>query len=178
MEQMCEWQEESRDLTRVKYLSAMPGTTVYQSGISDGLIKSEVDHLNWLSIEQALHQDEFLNYTGLSEDKHRECYKRLYDCYCPGPVMDFEHWPETFTFHDPNTDPGHERSAGYAQEWNCEPAWRAEWSSAAPLMIPGSERFTLEDCGTSETLESGGSTAWAAAERLAWMEKANASAEQ
>ncbi|GEM_PF-597693 len=177
MEQMCEWQEENRDLTRVKYLSAMPGTTIYKQGIADGLIKSEVDHLNWLSIEQALHQDEFLNYTGLSEEKHRECYKRLYDCYCPGPVMDFEHYPETFTYHDENPDPGNELSTTYAQKWNCESDWRSGWSSAAPLMIPGSERFTLRDCGTPEMLATGGTTPWADAERLEWMERANASVE-
>ncbi len=177
MEHMCQWQEENRDLTRVKYLSAMPGTTIYKQGIADGLIKSEVDHLNWLSIEQALHQDEFLNYTGLSEEKHRECYKRLYDCYCPGPVMDFEHYPETFTYHDANPDPGSELSSSYAQGWNCKPDWRSDWSSASPLMIPGSERFTLRDCGTPEMLATGGTTKWADEERLDWMRKANASVE-
>ncbi len=177
MEHMCQWQEESQDLTRVKYLSAMPGTTIYQQGIADGLIKGEVDHLNWLSIEQALHQDEFLNYTGLSEEKHRECYKRLYDCYCPGPVMDFKHYPETFTYHDKNPDSSNAQNTSYAQKWNCTQDWRSDWSSAAPLMIPGSDRFTLRDCGTEEMLAGGGTTEWADQERMEWMDRANASLE-
>ena len=36
---MCDWAEETGEITRVKYLSAMPGTTVYQQGLADGQIQ-------------------------------------------------------------------------------------------------------------------------------------------
>jgi radical SAM superfamily enzyme YgiQ (UPF0313 family) len=145
LDHVCKWAEENNHVTRVKYLSAMPGTTVYSQGVRDGIIKSEVDHLNWLSIEQALHEDEFLNYNGLPEKVCREAYKRIYDAYQPGPVMDFKHYPEHFLYHHPNPDDATERSTSYAGN-----SWRADWSSASPHLIPGSERFTLDQCGTPD----------------------------
>ena len=95
LDHMCQWAEENNHITRVKYLSLMPGTTVYKDGVDTGLLKSELDHLNWLSIEQALHEDEFINVNGLPEQVMRDAYKRLYDAYQPGPVMDFKHYPST-----------------------------------------------------------------------------------
>ena len=178
MEHMCQWQEENRDLTRVKYLSAMPGTTVYRQGLKEGYLKGEIEHLNWLSIEQALHQDEFINYNGLPEAKLRECYKRLYDCYTPGPVMDFQHWPEHFTYHDPNPHEGNQRAVDYANEYNCPDQWRGGFASASPYMIPGSERFTLKKIGAPESQVLGGASAsWAEAKRLSCMTAANAKVE-
>ena len=148
-----EWAEEYNHVTRVKYLSAMPGTSVYYQGIRDGLIKSEVDHLNWLSIEQALHEDEFLNYTDLQESVLRRSYKRIYDAYQPGPVMDFKHYPEHFEYFHPNPDDGLARSTDYAGE-----GWRAKWSSGAAPLAPGSERFTLDKVGAPGMAEKGAST--------------------
>jgi radical SAM superfamily enzyme YgiQ (UPF0313 family) len=153
LDHVAQWAEEHNHVTRVKYLSAMPGTTVYSQGVKDGIIKSEIDHLNWLSIEQALHEDEFLNYNGLPEQVCRDAYKRIYDAYQPGPVMDFEHYPEHFLYHHPNPDDGLERSTSYAGE-----GWRASHSSASPHLIPGSERFTLDQCGTPEMASVGSRT--------------------
>jgi hypothetical protein len=140
---MIGWAEEHGHVTRVKYLSAMPGTTVYNNGIRDGHIKSEVDHLNWLATEQALVQDEFLNYTSIGEGKLRTAYKRIYDSYQPGPVMDFVHWPEHFSFFQPNQDDGATHSVDYAGD-----AWRDGWSSAGPGLAPGCEKYTLDHAGT------------------------------
>jgi len=128
LDHMCGWAEESRHITRVKYLSAMPGTTVYQQGLASGLIRSEVEHLRWLSIEQALMRDEYLNYNGLSDEVMRRAYKRLYDAYQPGPVMDFRHFPEHFEYFDPEPTTG----------------WRSRFSSAAAPLLPGSERFRFD----------------------------------
>ncbi len=150
LDHVAQWAEEHNHVTRVKYLSAMPGTTVYSQGVRDGIIKSEVDHLNWLSIEQALYEDEFLNYNGLPEQVCRDAYKRMYDSYQPGPVMDFHHYPEHFLYHHPNTNDGQERSTSYAGK-----AWRAEFSSASPHLIPGSERFTLHNTGTPAMAAAG-----------------------
>jgi radical SAM superfamily enzyme YgiQ (UPF0313 family) len=94
LDHMCDWAEENRHICRVKYLSAMPGTTVYHQGLQTGVIRSEVEHLRWLAVEQALERDEFLNYNNLPDHVMRRAYKRIYDSYQPGPVMDFRHWPE------------------------------------------------------------------------------------
>lgn len=125
LDRMAKWAEENRHITRVKYLSAMPGTSVYSGGLKSGIIRDEVGHLRWLSTEQALVHDEYLNFNGLSEPVMRRAYQRLYDSYQPGPVMDFRHWPENFqTFYpDPRRD------------------WRGRFSSAAAPPAPGAERF-------------------------------------
>ena len=153
LDHMAKWAETHNHITRVKYLSLMPGTTVYSQGVDRGHIRSEVDHLNWLSIEQALHEDEFINVNGLPEQVMRDAYKRIYDAYQPGPVMDFEHWPENFEFHHPNADDATPRSTDYAG-----PGWRKEHSSATPRLYEGSERFTLERVGAPGMAEKGAST--------------------
>jgi hypothetical protein len=130
----------------------MPGTTVYQQGVQTGHIRSEIDHLNWLSIEQALVQDEFLNYNGLPEPVLRKAYKRIYDSYQPGPVMDFKHYPEHFLYFHPNEDNGSNDSVEYAGE-----GWRQEFSSAGPELYQGSDRYTLGKVGAPGMMETGAS---------------------
>lgn len=127
LEHACQWAEQHNSITRVKYLSAMPGTTVYFDGLRKGIIKSEVEHLRWLSVEQALVQDEFLNYNGLPEEVSRRAYKRLYNAYSPGPVMDFNHFPEHFQYFEPDARKSFE--------------WRAKFSSASAPVVPGVDRF-------------------------------------
>jgi radical SAM superfamily enzyme YgiQ (UPF0313 family) len=125
LDHMCKWAEEHRHITRVKYLSAMPGTTVYQQGLQDGHINSETEHLNWLAVEQALERDEFLNYNNLPDSVMRQAYKRIYDSYQPGPVMGFKHYPEHFAYFDPDATRD----------------WRAAYSSAGAHLVPGTEQF-------------------------------------
>ncbi|MFD9317594.1 B12-binding domain-containing radical SAM protein [Streptomyces sp. NPDC060053] len=158
---MVEFAETYNHVTRVKYLSAMPGTTVYKQAIGSGLIRSEIDHLNWLSIEQALHEDEFLNVSGLPEQVCRDAYQRVYDSYQPGPVMDFQHWPENFEYFHPQSADGLQRSTSYAGT-----GWRSQWSSAAAPLVPNSERFTLDQCATPEVAALGSSTIACGAKRL------------
>ena len=137
LDHMCKWAEEHRHITRVKYLSAMPGTTVYQQGLQTGVIKSEVEHLRWLAVEQALERDEFLNYNNLPDHVMRSAYKRIYDSYQPGPVMGFEHYPEHFAYFDP--DPKKE--------------WTAAYSSAAAHAVPGTEQYRgLKPASTGVTM--------------------------
>jgi radical SAM superfamily enzyme YgiQ (UPF0313 family) len=121
LDHMCEWAEENQHITRVKYLSAMPGTTVYRDSLASGVIRDEVEHLRWLAVEQALERDEFINYNNLPEGEMRRSYKRLYDSYQPGPVMDFQHFPEHFAYYDP--DPTTE--------------WRSSFASAGGVIDPG-----------------------------------------
>ncbi len=124
---LCDWAEETQSITRVKYLSAMPGTNVYTDGLKSGIIRSELEHLRWLSTEQAMVHDEFLNYNGLPEQVMRRAYQRISDSYCKGPVMDFKHWPENFARFYP--DPKKE--------------WRSKFSYAGAPLAPGAERFLL-----------------------------------
>jgi radical SAM superfamily enzyme YgiQ (UPF0313 family) len=148
LDHACQWAEQHQHITRVKYLSAMPGTTIYQQGLRDGIIRSEVDHLRWLSIEQALVQDEFLNYNGLSESVMRRAYKRIYDSYTPGPVMDFQHYPKNFQYYYPNVADGQNRNVEYRDyRSGGGPGWRAAHSSAGPSLMPGSDSFTLAKIG-------------------------------
>jgi len=161
LDHMIQFAEEYNHVTRVKYLSAMPGTTVYQQSIAGGLMRSELAHLNWLSIEQALHEDEFLNVSGLSEAKCREAYKRIYESYQPGPVMDFVHWPEHFQYFHPVSKDGQPRSTDYAGS-----AWRAEWSSAAAPLAPGSENYTLDKIANPEVASLGSALMPCGAKRL------------
>lgn len=125
LDHMCRWAEENQHITRVKYLSAMPGTTVYSQSLASGKIRSEVDHLRWLAVEQALERDEFINYNSLPDHVMRRGYKRIYDSYQPGPVMNFKHFPEHFAYFDPNPSD----------------LWRRTYSSAAAVPFPGSEAF-------------------------------------
>jgi anaerobic magnesium-protoporphyrin IX monomethyl ester cyclase len=161
LEYMARWAEEWNNLVRVKYLSAMPGTRVYHEGLARGLMRSERDHIDWLSIEQALPEDEFINYNGLPEATVRRAYRRLYDAYQPGPVMEFHHWPRHFEFFHPNPDDGGRANVDYAG-----PGWRARFSSAGPSLPPGSERFTLDRVGAPGAAEGGASLAVCGAKRL------------
>lgn len=150
LDHMAEFAERHRNVTRVKYLSLLPGTPYYKENLMKGLLKSEVDHLYWLSIEQALNNDEFINVTQLNEKKLRDTYKRVYDSYCPGPVMNFKHFPEYFNYYDPNPDNGSKENIDYAGL-----NWRKEFSSAGPFLIPGSENHTLDKHGKKEMMEKG-----------------------
>jgi len=161
LDHMCIWAEENNHITRVKYLSLMPGTTVYQQGVENGHIRSEVDHLNWLSIEQALYEDEFINVTEMSEGKMREGYKRIYDSYRPGPVMDFHHWPAYFSYHHPNSNSGQTHAQRYGGE-----DWRTKFSSAAPLLVPGSENYTLDKVGAEGMAARGAALVESGAKRM------------
>ncbi len=147
---MAEWTEEFNHVTRVKYLSLMPGTTLYKQGLDQGSIRSEVDHLNWLSIEEALVEDEFINISGLPEKIIRKTYERIYDSYQPGPVMNFKHFPEHFKYYHPNPNSGQPRSTVYSG-----PGWRSKFSSAGPYLVPGSDRFTLDKVGAPGMAEIG-----------------------
>jgi radical SAM superfamily enzyme YgiQ (UPF0313 family) len=161
MNHMVEFAETYNHVTRVKYLSAMPGTTVYRQAIDQGLMRTELDHVNWLSIEQALHEDEFLNVSGLPEQTCRDAYKRIYDAYQPGPVMDFRHYPEHFEYFHPQPFDGQERSTSYGGT-----AWRSQWSSAAAPLVPGSERYTLDQVADPSVAAAGSSLMACGAKRI------------
>ncbi len=57
MTELVQFCDEFQEVTRVKYLSALPGTEFYRQCLRDGLIKDEVRHLEWLSEEQSVEED-------------------------------------------------------------------------------------------------------------------------
>ena len=161
LQYMSSWAEKYQHMVRVKYLQALPGTPLYHDWLQRGLIRSEVDHLNWLSVEQSLWEDEFLNVNGLPEKAMRDAYRRMYDAYQPGPVMEFDHWPRRFEYFAPNSDDGGAGSVDYAGA-----GWRAEFSSAGPPLTPGSERFTLDKTGVPGSADACGGMAVSGARQL------------
>ena len=158
---MVSWAETFKHVCRVKYLSALPGTKVYFDGLKQGFIRSEIDHINWLSIEQGLYEDEFLNVNRMPEKIMRNAYERIYNCYQPGPVVDFNHFPEHFKYFYPNLDDGSEKNKKYAGS-----GWRKEFSSAGVYPIQGSEKYTLDKVGASGMADIGASLATCNAKSL------------
>jgi radical SAM superfamily enzyme YgiQ (UPF0313 family) len=57
MAELVAFCNEFQEVTRVKYLSALPGTEFYRQCLRDGLITDEVKHLEWLSQEQSVEED-------------------------------------------------------------------------------------------------------------------------
>ena len=73
---------EFKEVTRVKYLSALPGTEFYDQCLRDGLIIDELQHLEWLSREQSLEEDieqpGFVKFTPhLTKDELRGVYRDI-----------------------------------------------------------------------------------------------------
>jgi len=161
LEHMAAWAEEYRHVCRVKYLGALPGTQIYRDGLASGIIRSGLDHVNWLSIEQALGEDEFLNLNRLPEEELRAIHRRIYQCYQPGPVMDFNHFPEHFQYHHPIADDGSQRSVDYAGE-----GWRSRFSIAGAPLVAGSERYTLDKVGAPGMAEIGAAATTCGAKKM------------
>lgn len=82
MEELVAFCDEFKEVTRVKYLSALPGTDFYRQCLANGLITDEVKHLEWLSEEQSVEEDiehpGFVKFTPhLSRDELRAVYRRV-----------------------------------------------------------------------------------------------------
>lgn len=82
MAELTAFCDEFQEVTRVKYLSALPGTEFYRQCLSDGLITDEVRHLEWLSAEQSVEEDidhpGFVKFTSQLTDKElRSIYRNI-----------------------------------------------------------------------------------------------------
>jgi radical SAM superfamily enzyme YgiQ (UPF0313 family) len=79
MDELVAFCNEFKEVTRVKYLSALPGTEFYKQCLKDGLISDEVKHVEWLSAEQSIEEDidhpGFVKFTThLSKEELRAIY--------------------------------------------------------------------------------------------------------
>jgi len=82
MAELVAFCNEFKEVTRVKYLSALPGTVFYRQCLADGLIADEVKHLEWLSEEQSVEEDVehpgFVKFTShLSKEELRGIYRDI-----------------------------------------------------------------------------------------------------
>lgn len=82
MSDLVSFCDEFREVTRVKYLSALPGTPFYDQCLRDGTIRDEVRHLEWLSDEQSVEEDiedpRFVLFTPhLTRAELRATYRRV-----------------------------------------------------------------------------------------------------
>lgn len=82
MDDLVAFCDEFREVTRVKYLSALPGTVFYQQCLKNGVIRDEVRHLEWLSEEQSVEEDidhpGFVKFTPhLTRAELREIYRKV-----------------------------------------------------------------------------------------------------
>lgn len=57
LQKMMEFATRFKDITRVKYLSAIPGTPFYKKALREGLIKDELSHLYFLGREESVEED-------------------------------------------------------------------------------------------------------------------------
>jgi radical SAM superfamily enzyme YgiQ (UPF0313 family) len=82
MSELTTFCSEFKEVTRVKYLSALPGTDFYRLCLQSGLITDEVRHLEWLSREQSLEDDidqpGFVKFTDhLTKEELRAIYRDI-----------------------------------------------------------------------------------------------------
>lgn len=80
-----------KEVTRVKYMSAIPGTPIYYDAVKKGIIKNELEHLYFLARERSVEDDEILNFTGLPEKELRKAYHSINRRI---EVRPYEYWNE------------------------------------------------------------------------------------
>jgi len=66
-----------KEITRVKYMSALPGTPLYYDAIKKNIIKNEIEHLYFLARERSVEEDKILNFTELPEKDLRQAYQEI-----------------------------------------------------------------------------------------------------
>ncbi|MGE3680383.1 MAG: radical SAM protein [Bdellovibrionales bacterium] len=82
MKELIDFAAEFKEVTRVKYLSAITGTQDYKKFVQTGVIKDELVHLDWLSRERSIEEDidqpGFVKFTAhLTHDELREVYRKV-----------------------------------------------------------------------------------------------------
>lgn len=66
-----------KEVTRVKYMAALPGTPLYYDALRKGTIKSELKHLYFLAKERSVEDDKIINFTNLSKRTLRAAYREI-----------------------------------------------------------------------------------------------------
>lgn len=82
MQELVDFCTEFKEVTRVKYLSAITGTQDYRKFVKEGVIPDEVTHLDWLSRERSIEEDiwqpGFVKFApNLTKDEMVDVYRRV-----------------------------------------------------------------------------------------------------
>lgn len=82
MQETIDFCTEFKEITRVKYLSAIPGTQDYHRFVKEGVIKDELAHLDWLSRERSVEEDidqpGFIKFTPhLTKEELKDVYRKI-----------------------------------------------------------------------------------------------------
>jgi radical SAM superfamily enzyme YgiQ (UPF0313 family) len=77
LKRTIEFCDRFKEVTRVKYMSALPGTPLYFDAVRKGIIRDELAHLYFLARERAVEDDEFLRFSRLPEKAIRDTYRRI-----------------------------------------------------------------------------------------------------
>lgn len=82
MQETVDFCSEFKEITRVKYLSAIPGTQDYHRFVKEGVIKDELAHLDWLSRERSVEEDidqpGFIKFTPhLTKEELKDVYRKI-----------------------------------------------------------------------------------------------------
>lgn len=82
MQETIDFCSEFKEITRVKYLSAITGTQDYHRFVKEGIIKDELAHLDWLSRERSVEEDidqpGFIKFTPhLTHEELKEVYRKI-----------------------------------------------------------------------------------------------------
>lgn len=89
LENLVRFCEKFKEVTRVKYLSLLPGTPEYRRALERGIIGSELEHLYFLSRERSVEDDEIINVCGLPDELLRSAYRSVNQCIQRRP---YEYW--------------------------------------------------------------------------------------
>ena len=77
LERVIEFCNKFKEVTRVKYMSALPGTRLYCDALKKGIIRDRLEHLYFLAKERSVEDDQILNFTNLPEKELRKAYHEI-----------------------------------------------------------------------------------------------------
>jgi radical SAM superfamily enzyme YgiQ (UPF0313 family) len=77
LERTIKFCEKFKEVTRVKYMSALPGTVLYYDAVRKGLIKDQLQHLSFLARERSVEDDQIINFTSLPVKELRKAYRAV-----------------------------------------------------------------------------------------------------
>jgi radical SAM superfamily enzyme YgiQ (UPF0313 family) len=100
LQRIIEFCNDFKEITRVKYLSAIPGTQLYRQAVKNGTIKNQLEHLYFLAREQSVEEDIdkkgfLLLCTKISKEDLRYTYHTINSCIEKRP---YEYWQDQNTF--------------------------------------------------------------------------------
>ncbi|MEE8540144.1 MAG: radical SAM protein [Desulfobacterales bacterium] len=77
--QLIDFCREFKEITRIKYLALIPGTSNYKDAVKQGIIKDEIAHLHWLAAERSVEEDvDHPGFVMVAEQVTREDLKKTY----------------------------------------------------------------------------------------------------